>query len=297
MGEHLEQQGHNWFVRSHGKVTGPFPAGLIGRYLLLGRIGFEDEVSADRQLWTPVKRVRGLIPEVIMEVARNPNDEAAKERLKAAKRWADERLDDAPRTSAGDRGSEEQAELKHRALMAGRQHKRRRQNRLLQTLFIIVFSLAVTGVALLVPPREGVSEPDCNAPAAPGVIWRNCLLAQRELANSNLEGADLRNSVLRGAMLRAARLVDSDIAYSDLSGANLRGADLSGANLKGANLRGADLSHARLHHSDLSYADLTGANIGDAELTGAKLDHAILGVGDLCLPGSIGRCQRAERGR
>lgn len=294
MDENPDQQGHNWFVRSNGKVTGPFPAGLVSRYLLIGRIKFSDEVSADRHVWLPVKRVRGLIPEALLDAVRNPTDPAAQERLKAARRWADERLDDRPRQEG--RSPEEKAELRHREAMAQRQHKRRHHNRLLQSLVVVVLVSAVTGGILLIPTPDEVAEADCSVAAAPGVIWRNCLLPGGDLANSNLEGADLRNSVLRGSSLRAARLVGSDLAYADLSGSNLRGADLTGANLKGINLRGSDLTRARLVNSDLSYADLTGADIGNTDLTGARLDHAVLGNGYTCMPGSVGSCQLARPG-
>ena len=34
-----------WFTRREGVIRGPFPAGEITRYILLGRIRLDDELS------------------------------------------------------------------------------------------------------------------------------------------------------------------------------------------------------------------------------------------------------------
>ncbi len=292
MSEHRAQ---NWYVRSKGKVTGPFPAGLVGRYILLGRIKFDDEVSADREQWQPVKRVHHLIPDAIKDVARNPDDEEARERLKAARRWADERLESAAKGDS--RGVEDDAEMHHRMIMASRTHERKRQNRVLQYLLAITLAVVVVGGVLLIPRGDEFAEPQCDAPAAPGVNWSNCLMQGSRLANSNLEGAVLRNTNLSRSVLRAARLVSSDLAYANLSASMLRGADLSKALMKGANLRSADLSRANLSGVDLSYADLSGADLKGTIMKGAKLDNAIWGPDFICLPGSVGECRLGKQSR
>src|SRR3569832_663567 len=79
---------HVWYVRRKGEVKGPYPAGLITRYILLGRIREDDELSPDGSVWTLVQEHRELIPDVIKAAATDP---AAQQRLDAARRWADER--------------------------------------------------------------------------------------------------------------------------------------------------------------------------------------------------------------
>ena len=79
---------NKWYLRSHGQVKGPFPAGLVSRYILLGRINDGDEVSSDGNEWIVIRDVPELIPQVLKGDASDP---IVLERLQAARRWADER--------------------------------------------------------------------------------------------------------------------------------------------------------------------------------------------------------------
>ena len=292
------QDTQNWYVRRDQKVLGPFPAGLISRYILIGRIRASDEVSQDRKSWLPVVRVRGLVPDVIIEARRNPDDPEAQERLAAARRWADERRDaDSGQLSTGERRSGENGDLAgHRDVVSHRPHEEaealvEKPARRIDYLIIIVILAGLISLPFILPSQETDDTPDCKAAPAPGINWSNCKLERAVLINGDLEGAVLKNANLTGAMLRGANLMDGDLSYINLSQANLRGANLQGANLKGANLRGADLRNAILIDSDFSYADLTGADMANARIDGLHLGNAIINDNTVCLPGSVGTCR------
>lgn len=74
-----------WYTRREGRVRGPFPATEISRYILLGRIRLEDELSADGEYWQPLSAHPDLIPDVMKHT--DP-DEAE---LAAARAAVDER--------------------------------------------------------------------------------------------------------------------------------------------------------------------------------------------------------------
>ena len=56
---------NTWYIRRRGEVKGPYPAGLVSRYILLGRLQMTDEVSASGQDWLPVQDVPDLIPKIL----------------------------------------------------------------------------------------------------------------------------------------------------------------------------------------------------------------------------------------
>lgn len=292
-----EQKPQNWYLRQNGKVTGPFPAGLVSRYILLGRIKFNDEVSHDREQWQAVKKVRMLIPDAVIAVVRDPSDEQAREHLAAARRWADERLEKTESTSDNRKREESEEEVQHRNAVQSRERSRAREKRSRQYLAAVALVVAVVLVTLLLPTTENVADAQCDALPAPNVNWSNCQMNASRLANSNLEQAMLRNTILSGAVLRASNLSKADLAYADLSLTVLRGANLTAASLKGANLRNADLTNANLSNADLAYADLSGAILEGAILEGAKFDFAVWGPDLSCMPGSVGGCRLARKAR
>lgn len=262
-----------WYTRRNGEVHGPFPSGLISRYVLLGRVLLDDEISSDRQHWQTVKQVRHLIPDIMIEAAKNPDDPEVQEHLQAAKRWADEQ-----RSPHKSETIHEQVDSKKGYLIVG------------------VIVLIVAMMPFLIPEDKGVEEPQCDAPPVPGVIWRDCLMQGGEFPNADLAGANLRNANLTAAVLRASNLSGADLAYATLHHANLRGANLTGASMVGTNLRRTDLSSSNLSEADLSYADLTGAVLENADLTATKLDNAILSEGIVCGVGSVGQCLNPATG-
>jgi hypothetical protein len=52
-----------WYAMRDGRVRGPFTADYITRYLLLGRIRFNDRISQDQLKWYPVTDFPELLPE------------------------------------------------------------------------------------------------------------------------------------------------------------------------------------------------------------------------------------------
>ena len=52
-----------WYARRDGAVRGPFLDEYVGRYILLGRIRLNDELSQDRKTWQPVTNFPDLFPE------------------------------------------------------------------------------------------------------------------------------------------------------------------------------------------------------------------------------------------
>lgn len=292
-----------WYIRRDNDIKGPFPSGLVSRYILLGRVLLTDEASVDQEIWWLVKDLPELIPQVIRGTF---SDSAAQERLSAAKRWADERLardrraDQLPDQEiqsrrAGERRQSEPAEVvQHRVAKTNRTPMLnapplRSPNK---AIMAVLGGAALLLAAFVFMPRQESQNDirDCLSPAQPKVEWGACKMEGAQLDGANLAGAKLRETNLSGATLQEANMKQADASYALLSLARLRSADLSGATMLGTSLRGADLVNANLQGADLSYADFSGADLTGANLDGAKLDHAIWVDKSTCAPGSVGRC-------
>jgi hypothetical protein len=295
-----------WYLRKNGEVKGPYPAGLISRYILLGRINDGDEVSGDGEEWLVIRDIPELIPDVMKGDA---NDPLVQERLQAARRWADERGIDrrgerekhAPvrqNRRGSDRREEEQSPVvEHRYRRAEREQELFADSQGRWTMLMITGTIAVVaGIFLLLykppPPQLGA---DCSSPAAPKVNWSNCALDGAHLGGVNLSGATLYSASLTAADLRQVKLEHGNLSYAALSIANLEDADLREAVLTGAKLRQAKLNDAHLENADLSYADLTGADLSGVKMHNTKLGNAIWTDGSRCLPGSVDKCLPARQ--
>lgn len=293
-----------WYVRREdGTVRGPYPAGLIARFAVLGRVRMTDELSHDLERWTPLGRLPELIPDVL---GADTDDPAARQRLMAARRWEDERAhgDDrraqtaargAPqRRRLGERRQPVPDEARHRPVVQqalAERVRRRRRNRLLSGAIAVgVFAGLTSLVVLYRPAEEPTGRIDCERPPAPGVRWDNCLMEGRVFAGVNLIGAHMKNMNLSRADLSGSQLVNADLSFTVLSVADLHDADLRAARLVGAGLRGADLTGADLSQANLSYADLRGARLEGATLEEADLGNAVWTDGRVCSPGSVGDC-------
>ena len=188
---------NRWYLRKAGEVKGPFPAGLLSRYLLLGRVSDDDEVSSDGEEWVAIKDVPELIPKVLLE---DTSDPMVQERLQAARRWADERGVDrrgggsAPGLSQSNRRADDRRDLESPPTLEYRERRAGREQELLSayqgrwaTLMIAGTVAVVAGIFLLLykppPPQLGA---DCRSPAAPRVNWSNCALDGAQLAGANL---------------------------------------------------------------------------------------------------------------
>ncbi len=315
-----------WYTRRGSEVRGPFPAGQITRFILLGRIRECDELSADQQTWQPVSEVPVLIPE---EMKGDLQDAAAYERLMIARMREDERTARDRRgedeiTPAGvprdrrrsddDRRAWEEAEmLRHREIKTAitEAAKHSKQNYFLRGAVAALLLAAVVGSALYFQPWEEHHASDCNAIPQPWVNWSNCFMEGVQLVSMDLRGSRLRNANLTGADLRGSQFTGADLAYANLSvtnltdvdlqqatlvGTNLRKSNLSGANLTGANmpyaiLQNANLSNVRFVDADLSNADLRGATLENTDFTGANLSQARWLDGRVCKPNSRGSCE------
>jgi 5-methylcytosine-specific restriction endonuclease McrA len=51
-----------WYTRRGGVMRGPFTAENISRYILLGRIDLDDELSQDRETWIVAGHLDSLLP-------------------------------------------------------------------------------------------------------------------------------------------------------------------------------------------------------------------------------------------
>lgn len=298
-----------WYVKQNGKASGPYPAGLIRRFLLLQRIGESDEISQDGATWVRLSTRQELIPEVMKA---DRDDPLAQERLIKARRWADERAPDDRRVFEA-RGGEITAEQRQRAdrratepvadtvAREGRRNRGagarpRREGYLVGGLFILAVVAALGAYLFYYQPKQPGDVADCRAAPAPRVNWGSCRMEGIALARADLTGATLSGADFSGGDFHGAVMKGANLSYAVLSLADFRGADLTGANLKGVSLRSADLAHANLTGADLSYADLQGANLTGVTLDGASLDHAIWVDRAVCGPRSIGQCLPGSSG-
>lgn len=285
-----------WYVRSKNKVTGPFPTGQVQQAILLGRISVQAEVSRDKQEWQPLRLCPQLIPDVLKG---DSSEEHKRERLAAARRWADERRserragdEDPARKGPGRRQRESYSVLDYRDHREAVTQSLRpsRERVALVMLFVVVLLGAGVYAAFRWVPQQPPT-PQCDAAAAPGINWRQCNKAGLQLLQADLSHAVLNSANLHGANLFGGKFVKADISYANLSSSNLSFTEFQQARLKGADLRAADLSKADLTGADLSYADLKGAKLADTDYTKADFSHAIWVDGRTCLAGSIGGCR------
>lgn len=274
-----------WYLRRAGKVAGPFPAQLISDQALVGRVKASDEVSLDQLVWQRLADVPALLPAELPALHTETDPEQRKwleERLKAARRWADERTHEerrhrADEPAAGERRHEKAdpdvLALPHHHAPPQSPNKRRYIGAAAAILVLALVAWGMLSYQPVNPVKVGVIpvQPQCQAVAAPRVNWSGC----------DKEGKRLRGVDLNG----------SDLSYASFLRADLSGSRLSGAKLTGVNFNGSELNNADLRGTDMSNADLRGANLLSANLAGAVLDHAIWTDGRVCAVGSLGQCR------
>lgn len=284
----------NWYLRRQNKVSGPFPHKQLQQSILLGRVGLNDEVSQDKQEWQAIRGVTELVPSILNS---DQSDPQARERLAAARRWADDRrgerrdVSDQSRIGPGRREPEAHDELAHRyhreSVLGEIKHRR---EKLLGSAVVVLVVLLAGGIAGFIWVPKAVPGAQCNAKAAPAVNWDNCYLVGLQQLNTNMQKAQLSAANLQAANLFGSNLNGANVTYTDFSRGNLSFVDLQNSNAKGANFTGADLSHANLSQADMSYANFRHAKLNETNLSKTTLDHAIWIDGKTCLPNSVGKC-------
>ncbi len=296
-------QEHLWYTRRYGHVRGPFPQQQITHYILLGRIREDDQLSMDRDVWTPLQELPHLIPQVM----RHDGTEEDRQRLHLARLRVDERrggdrrlgsermsVEPEVRRRESDRRQDEDMEtLRHRELRRSVLDEGRAvttgpcgpQCRWLISAVVTLFIIFALFTPDAPPPAA-----DCSVAAAPQVNWSNCQMPGLVAEQANLRAAQMRNMNLAGARMTSANLIGADLAYTQLNLTDLRRADISNARMTGASLRGADLRGTRLAGADLSYANLSDARLEGAVLNETRFDSTIWTDGRLCQPGSVGQC-------
>jgi hypothetical protein len=65
----LPDHGIQWYARRNGTVRGPFTDEHIARYILLGRIRLNDELSRDRVGWRPAWDYPELFPKELLQLS------------------------------------------------------------------------------------------------------------------------------------------------------------------------------------------------------------------------------------
>lgn len=285
-----------WYVRRGNRVSGPFPTQVVANNALLGRFLPSDEVSLDQLEWKALATVEDLLPQELLKLHTETDPEQRQwleERLKAARRWADQRTHDERRLvpeaagrevrEDGLRGEERRkAETDNDILALPHHHAPLPQEpawrRYLGVLagigaVLLLVALGLVNYQPVNPVKVGVVpvQPLCGKAAAPTVNWSGC--------------------DKQGALLRGADLSRGNLDYANFSRADLSGSRLEHASMVGTNFHAADLTNVNLSNADLSNADLSAADLASAMLDGAVLDHAIWVDGRVCATGSLGQCQ------
>ena len=295
-----KQVSGRWYTRRNGKVSGPFAAGLVSRNILIGRLELSDEVSNDREVWKRITRVPDLIPEVMKG---DQDDPFVRERLLAAQRWADERLqtdrrlgEDPSETQkwnrrAGDRRDHELDEvLGHRGVMRKRRFINGENTFVGWVLLLLILGGIGWGGHYAYENRVEEVIIDCQSPAVPNANWQNCILQGSKLNAVDLSNSNLRNVNLSHVEMQSATLANANADFANMTLGKLANSDFNQISMLGTNLHGADLRDANFENANLSFANLTGANLDGANLQGANLHKAIWTDGITCAEGSVTVC-------
>lgn len=269
-----------WYIKVKGQVKGPYTTGLISKDILLGRIHPSDLLSRDKELWHKASTIREVMPDVV----KHRNEPNYKERIRAAKRWADER--DTIR-EVDQNGINKRHTTRKRVTHLG--------IKTTGITGIIAVAIIVSGFIYAMfrfTPDDPLAKINCSAPAGAGVIYDTCHLQRKLFNKKNLQGSSFKNSLLQNSQFKQANLQNSNLDYANLSHADLTQANFTGASLRATDFRGATLNATIFTNADLSYADLSNAKASALKLTGARLSNTIWFDGTVCNKESLGQCIR-----
>ncbi|MCW8931093.1 MAG: pentapeptide repeat-containing protein [Gammaproteobacteria bacterium] len=267
-----------WYLKAKGRIKGPFASGLISKNILLGRIQPNDLLSQDKENWRKASSIREIMPDVI----KHRNDANYKERLKAARRWADERDE----VRELDVNGEEKIYTPRKKVT----HLKIKTTGILGLIGLIVLFSGLIFALFMFTPDDPLAQIDCSAKAQNDIVYDGCHLQRKDFSNQSLKNSSFKNSLLQNTHFVKAQLQESHLDYANLSHSDLSGANLTQASLRAVDLRSAVLVGTIFTKADLSYADLTGAKASKIKITGTKLAHTIWFDGRVCAKESVGRC-------
>ncbi len=289
-----------WFTCRRGAVSGPYPSRLVSRYLILGRLDLNDQISLDRKTWAPISTHPELVPPELLLPDDVPGREA---RIRARVREDERRAVTPGGADYRDRRGERRRMERRAPEPAEFIHHRIERHGLVQAeprheapgsvpwkLAGVAVILTLGLLMLQGDGREMTAERACRAPAGPGVNWSHCRMVGLDLQGVNLAGSLLESINLTEAKLSGAQLPGARLDYADLRRADLRHCNLTHASLVGAILQDTRLDGARLTGADLAYADLRGTTLEEVNLEGVRLERAMWTDGRVCADGSVGEC-------
>jgi hypothetical protein len=147
-----------WYTRREGTVRGPYAPGHITRYILLGRIRLDDELSHDQSSWKLARSVATLLPAEMVELQGwEDYQQLVEARMRVDERKQERRCGDCPnstnchteRRSPGDRRKGDDWLLTDHYRYESSQTQKARSRRL-RTLLLTLL-LATLMFAWLVP--------------------------------------------------------------------------------------------------------------------------------------------------
>lgn len=273
----MNQDSQLWYVKENGRIKGPFATGLISQNILLGRMHPNDLLSQDKEKWRKASTVREVMPDVI----KYRNDPNYKERLRAARRWADERSEVREGNSEGQEAYSPRKKVTHLGIKT-------------TGLFGVIALIAVISgfiyAMFVFTPDNPIAQIDCAAAGRDGSVFDGCHLQRRDFSQRSLKASSFKNTLLQNSRFRQSNLQHSHFDYANLSNSDLSRADFRGASMKAVDLRGAVLNTTIFAEADLNYADLTGAKVSKIDFTGTKLSNTIWFDGHVCAKESVGSC-------
>ncbi len=95
-----EKPAKGWYARRDGIIRGPFSAADVTRYILLGRISLDDDVSQDQVNWQRVKTTTIILPPELQQLSSWEDYQ----QLILARQKVDERKADRRRLAPGSDG-------------------------------------------------------------------------------------------------------------------------------------------------------------------------------------------------
>lgn len=274
----MNQDSQLWYVKVKGRVKGPFASGLISKHILLGRIHPDDLLSQDKEIWRKASSIREVMPDVVKQ----RNDPNYKERLNAARRWADERGEV---REIGQDGKEKIYTPRKKVT-----HLKIKTTGVMGILTMVAIFSALVYAMFVFTPDDPLAQIDCSAVGQDGSQFDGCHLQRQDFSRKSLKSSSFKNALLQSTHFRSANLENSQWDYANMSHTDLSQANLTSASLRAVDLRGARLSGTIFTRADLSYADLTGAKASNIQLTETILANTIWFDGRVCHKESVGRC-------